>query len=105
MTPELTLVNEILVSPVPTRLVRDRYVLVGDAAQAMSPSLGRGACEALVDAVALAHELNNRGLEAGLRAYQRRRLLAGQAVKLAASAALRLQEAGGRVHRVLAALG
>ena len=105
MVPERTLVNEILVSPVPTRLVRDRYVLVGDAAHAMSPSLGRGACEALVDAVALGHELNRRGLEAGVEAYQRQRLVPAQAVRLAASAALRLQEAGPRVHRVLAAVG
>lgn len=103
--PERTLVNEILVSPLTTRLVRDRYVLIGDAAHAMTPSLGRGACEALVDAVTLGHELNQRGLAAGARAYQRQRLLPGQGVRLAASAAMRLQEADPRVHRVLAALG
>lgn len=37
---------------------RGRYALVGDAAHAMAPNLGRGACEALVDAVALAATLN-----------------------------------------------
>ena len=39
--PERTLVNEVLGSPAPKGLVRDRYVLIGDAAHAMSPSLGR----------------------------------------------------------------
>ena len=37
---------------------RGRHVLIGDAAHAMAPNLGRGACEALVDAVALATALN-----------------------------------------------
>ncbi|WP_432560144.1 FAD-dependent oxidoreductase [Granulicoccus sp. GXG6511] len=100
-----TLVNRILISPLTRRLVRGRHVLIGDAAHAMSPSLGRGACEALVDAVALAHELNRRDPETGLRAYQRQRLIPGQAVRTAASVALRLQEAGPRVHRLLATLG
>jgi 2-polyprenyl-6-methoxyphenol hydroxylase-like FAD-dependent oxidoreductase len=37
--------------------VTGRVVLVGDAAHAMAPNLGRGACEALVDSVALVDAL------------------------------------------------
>lgn len=36
---------------------RGRHVLIGDAAHAMAPNLGRGACESLVDAAALARAL------------------------------------------------
>ncbi|WP_460765850.1 FAD-dependent monooxygenase [Nocardiopsis nanhaiensis] len=38
--------------------VRGRHALIGDAAHAMAPNLGRGACESVVDAVALADALN-----------------------------------------------
>jgi 2-polyprenyl-6-methoxyphenol hydroxylase-like FAD-dependent oxidoreductase len=48
---ERTVVNTILEPRRPRELVKDRYVLVGDAAHAMSPNLGRGACEAPADAV------------------------------------------------------
>lgn len=36
-----------------------KVVLIGDAAHAMTPSLGQGACQALIDAGALARELQN----------------------------------------------
>lgn len=38
--------------------VRWRHALIGDAAHAMAPNLGRGACESVVDAAALADALN-----------------------------------------------
>ncbi|WP_026926936.1 FAD-dependent monooxygenase [Granulicoccus phenolivorans] len=37
---------------------KGRVVLIGDAAHAMAPDLGRGACEALVDALTLAEQLS-----------------------------------------------
>ncbi len=38
--------------------VRDRVALLGDAAHAMTPHLGRGACEAISDAISLVRHLN-----------------------------------------------
>ncbi|WP_017590895.1 FAD-dependent monooxygenase [Nocardiopsis ganjiahuensis] len=38
--------------------VRRRHALLGDAAHAMAPNLGRGACESVVDAAVLADALN-----------------------------------------------
>lgn len=87
--PEHTVVNTILTSRRPRTLVRDRYVLVGDAAHAMTPNLGRGACEAMVDAIVLGEALNERGLQ-GVRRYEKVRLRAGQRTRAAASAAMRL---------------
>ena len=56
-------------SALPT-FVHGRVALVGDAAHAMTPDLGQGACQALEDAVVLAASLNDGG---GLPAYDRRR--------------------------------
>jgi 2-polyprenyl-6-methoxyphenol hydroxylase-like FAD-dependent oxidoreductase len=59
---------------------RGRTVLLGDAAHAMSPFQGQGACQALEDAVVLAHALRaavgppGSGLEAALLDYSAARL-------------------------------
>lgn len=68
--------------PIP-RYVHGRYVVVGDAAHGMLPNLGRGACEAIVDAVTLA-----RALERGddLRGWQARRVTLTQAMRVTATA-------------------
>jgi 2-polyprenyl-6-methoxyphenol hydroxylase-like FAD-dependent oxidoreductase len=51
-----------------------RHVLVGDAAHAMTPNMGQGAAQALLDVAALARELAaDRPLADALRAYERAR--------------------------------
>ena len=54
--------------------VQGRVVLLGDAAHAMTPNLGRGACSAIEDAGALARHLGRTGdLPAALTAYDAER--------------------------------
>ncbi|MBB5075012.1 FAD-dependent monooxygenase [Nonomuraea endophytica] len=53
--------------------VSGNVALLGDAAHAMTPNLGQGACQALEDAVTLAHTLDTLGPRAGLAAYDRAR--------------------------------
>ncbi len=61
--------------------VTDRVALLGDAAHAMTPNLGRGACEAISDAVALATCLTDaHDPPAALRAYDRQRRKPAQRV-------------------------
>jgi 2-polyprenyl-6-methoxyphenol hydroxylase-like FAD-dependent oxidoreductase len=61
--------------------VHDRMVLVGDAAHAMDPILGQGACQALEDAVTLAACLDApRDLGAALAHYDRLRRPRTQAI-------------------------
>lgn len=89
-TPGQTLAQRIWTAPPLRRYATDGAVLVGDAAHGMTPNLGRGACEALVDAVTLADLLNTRPLRDALHAYTSHRLLRTQALRAASSAMTRL---------------
>lgn len=50
---------------------RGRVAMLGDAAHAMAPNLGQGGCQAMEDAIVLAHEVTGGG---GLAAYSAARL-------------------------------
>jgi 2-polyprenyl-6-methoxyphenol hydroxylase-like FAD-dependent oxidoreductase len=59
----------------PTELHRGNIVLVGDAAHAMLPTIGQGACQSLEDGVALAAALATAGsLGQALRQYEHARI-------------------------------
>ncbi|THC54863.1 FAD-dependent monooxygenase [Streptomyces sp. A1499] len=82
-------VNE-LRTPLPSYTV-GRTVLLGDAAHAMTPHLGQGACQALEDAVTLAAALTAEPtVEAALARYDAERRPRGQAVARAARQAGRM---------------
>ncbi|MFD0353138.1 FAD-dependent monooxygenase [Streptomyces sp. NPDC127110] len=82
-------VHELAV-PLPS-FVAGRTVLLGDAAHAMTPHLGQGACQALEDAVVLAAELAaGPDLAAALARYDAARRPRSQAVARAARRAGRM---------------
>jgi 2-polyprenyl-6-methoxyphenol hydroxylase-like FAD-dependent oxidoreductase len=85
-TPQACLVQRIWTVPPLRSYVHRRTVLIGDAAHAMLPTLGRGACESLVDAVTLADLLNTLPEDQALHAYDRQRRLRTRALSLASSA-------------------
>lgn len=82
--PESTLAQRIWVAPPLRSYVRistassvppaSPMALIGDAAHAMMPNLGRGACESLIDAHVLGDALNGLPLPDALREYDRRRV-------------------------------
>ncbi|MFI7679496.1 FAD-dependent monooxygenase [Actinophytocola sp. NPDC049390] len=49
--------------------VRGRVALLGDAAHAVTPDIGQGACLAIEDAVVLASAVDDSGVDEGLRVY------------------------------------
>lgn len=82
-----TLATRLWVTPPMRAYARDRYVVIGDAAHAMTPNLGRGACSAILDAATLASALNG-GRD--LHGWQLRRVPATQAARVGSAAIMRL---------------
>ncbi|OJF12693.1 FAD-dependent oxidoreductase [Couchioplanes caeruleus] len=83
--------HDVYVTPPLPTFVHGNVALIGDAAHAMTPDLGRGACEALIDAVALADCLAAAStVPQGLRAYDRARRRPAQRLARVASTAARL---------------
>ncbi|RKN41412.1 FAD-dependent monooxygenase [Micromonospora endolithica] len=88
-----------MVTPLPS-YVRGRSVLLGDAAHAMTPDLGQGACQALIDAVALVDALTRSAdVPSALADYDRLRRRPTQRMAAMAARAGRLA----RVRRFLGA--
>ncbi|MFF1882053.1 FAD-dependent monooxygenase [Pseudarthrobacter sp. NPDC058196] len=88
--PELSLAQRIWTVPPLRSYVRAAAVLVGDAAHAMTPNLGRGACESLVDAVVLADLLNSLPRDKALADYDRQRRLRTRALSVGSAAMMRV---------------
>jgi 2-polyprenyl-6-methoxyphenol hydroxylase-like FAD-dependent oxidoreductase len=90
--PEAVLHHDVkeLRTPLPSYAV-GRIVLLGDAAHAMTPNLGQGACQALEDAVTLATFLSAEStVDAALARYDAERRPRSQAVARAARQAGRM---------------
>ncbi|MBR7742078.1 FAD-dependent monooxygenase [Phycicoccus sp. BSK3Z-2] len=85
--PATTSATRLWTAPPLRRYASGRYVVVGDAAHAMTPNLGRGACDAVLDAVRLASALRSGRGTAG---YEARRLPPTQAARVASGALMRL---------------
>ena len=100
--PDSLLRNDIyfVKDPLP-RFVRDRVVLLGDAAHAVTPDIGQGACLAIEDAAVLAAATAGDDLDAGLRAYDEVRRPRTQRLARISGSSARVQQAN---HRVTAGL-
>ncbi|MEU4575357.1 MULTISPECIES: FAD-dependent monooxygenase [Nonomuraea] len=86
--PETVLQHDTYELPGLPSYVQGRAALLGDAAHAMAPNLGQGACQALEDAVTLAAAVDTRGVRAGLAEYDRvRRPRTQKIVRLSRQAA------------------
>jgi 2-polyprenyl-6-methoxyphenol hydroxylase-like FAD-dependent oxidoreductase len=86
-TPEEAILRNDILHRLPApRWVEGRVALLGDAAHAMTPNLGQGACQAIEDAVILADCLSRGAADpvSALRSYETRRKSRADSVVLAA---------------------
>lgn len=100
--PEALLYHDLyhLGTPLPT-YVRGRVAFLGDAAHAMPPFLGQGGCQALEDAVVLAHSLSTvDDTDAALAKYDAERRPRSQRI---ARASVRAGKAGAQLTNPVAA--
>ncbi|MGO2112595.1 MAG: FAD-dependent monooxygenase [Pseudoclavibacter sp.] len=97
-SPEHVLVNGVQVARPLATLVRGRAVLIGDAAHAMTPNVGRGACESIRDAVTLGTLLNAHvgAPDSALRRYNAARLVEPQIIRAGSTVVGRVALARGR---------
>lgn len=86
--------HDLVQSPPLSRFISGRVALVGDAAHTMTPHLGRGAGEALVDAVTLAELLVDFPVDEALARYDRTRRRDGLRMVRASAALGKLALAG-----------
>lgn len=83
--------HDVYVTPPLPSFTRGTIIFLGDAAHAMTPDLGRGACEAIIDAVTLASLLRETpSVEQALHGYDRRRRRAAQKLARIAGLAARM---------------
>ncbi|MET9322394.1 FAD-dependent monooxygenase [Streptomyces sp. NPDC003038] len=78
-----------LAAPLP-RFHQGRLAWLGDAAHAMTPNLGQGGCQAVEDAVVLAHLLDGADVPAALAAYSAARCARTDAIRVRARRAGRI---------------
>ncbi len=103
-SPELTLVNQLWESRGTRTIIRPNAALIGDAAHAMAPHLGRGASESLADALTLGQALHTMPQKEALQHYQRRRHVPTQLARAASRTLLRVATSGpDRLRRLLLA--
>ena len=104
-TPEdQVLHNDVVdIDPVPT-FVNDRVVLLGDAAHAMPPDLGQGACQAIEDAVVLAACLASSDVPEALTQYDEQRRARVHPIAEAARASVRRTSNTGRLTHLAVSL-
>lgn len=85
--PDDLIATRLWVTPPMRRYARGRYAVIGDAAHAALPNLGRGASDAILDAASLARTLNRDG---SLARWQARRLPYTQTARAVAGLGMRV---------------
>lgn len=82
-----TLATRLWSTPAMPRYRKGRYLVIGDAAHATMPNLGRGACDAIVDGESLGRALNS-GVPWAITAWEAWRLPFTQGARMGASGVL-----------------